>query len=91
MIADGCNESALVGFRSGRRRRRAFRLFHYYPSARGDELEFTEQCQNVGAHVVLERRIDKYQIERLVRSSKFPECAMHLRHDDAGAIRKFKL
>ena len=53
MIADGCNECALVGFRSGRCRRRALRLFHYHLSARGDEIEFTEQRENVGAQTSL--------------------------------------
>src|SRR5271167_1300134 len=68
VIADGCNERALVGFGSGRRRGRALRLFHYQPSAGRDEIEFTEQRQHLRTHVVLERRVNEDQVERLMRA-----------------------
>src|SRR6202050_3381071 len=61
MIAEGCHKRALMGCGSGRRRRRAFRLFHHYPAAGCYELEFSQQRQHVGTHVVLERRVNKDQ------------------------------
>ena len=85
MIADSCNECAFVIIRSGRCRRRAFRLFHYHPSAGGDEIQFTKQRQNFRAHVVLERRVDEIpdRTTRAQRASS-PKRAMHIGHDDAS-------
>ena len=86
MIAEGCNQHALVRFGSGRRRRCALRLFDYHPSAGCDEVEFPKQRKNVSTDVVLERRVNKNQIERLMRSSEFAQRAMHIGHDYPSAF-----
>ncbi len=91
MIAEGCNQHALVGFRSGRRRGCALRLFDYHPSAGCDEIEFTKLRKNVSTNVVLERRVNENQTERIARASEFAQRAMHIGHDQSRPIGEFEL
>ncbi len=65
-------------------------MFHYHPSAGRDELEFTKQRQDLRAHVVLERRVNEDQVERLALALEFAERATHVGHDHAGAVAQFK-
>src|SRR5271163_613162 len=86
MIADGCNKRTLMGGGSGRRRGRAFRLFHYYPSAGREKFQFTQHREHLRTGVVLERRVNENQIERFVRAAEIGQRPAHFGHEQARAI-----
>src|ERR1700688_1474587 len=86
MIADRCNQYALVIARSRRRIGRALGLVHHYPSTRRDQIEAAEQNQYLRAHVVLEGSVDENQIKRLVRSAELAQRSPYIRYDHARAL-----